>query len=505
MDIDIRPEVNILAVLRHLNYKPWFALAEYVDNSLGSYLASTLPLVSQPLSVDITIEREGAGRIVVRDNAAGIRAQDFARAFRAAQVPPDRSGLSEFGMGMKSASSWFARKWRVRTSVMGEPIERAIDFDLQAISSEQIDRLHVVETPALSSSHFTEIVLEDLNHVPQYRTMTKIRDHLSSIYRSFLRDQTLQLSFQGEQLRYNEVESLVASPASKPQEDVVRWKKTVDFTMRGGQRVTGFAGVRAVGSTAHAGFALMRRGRLIVGSHDDPYRPSEIFGQSNSYVYQRLFGELTLEGFEVSHTKDGIRWEEDEAEFLTLLATALRKAPLDLLSQASNFRAKSIVDKVRPIERATTEVQSSVSSRFSAVATEILADNEPDQHVPDDLPPSAPKSIHRFVDVVVAGQPWRVDLRATLDEAMGDWIQVGAMTQSTMQDGPRTVVQISISLAHPFSQKFIGSNNENTEAILSMATAFGLALALGKQNGAKSYSILQHMNTLARKTFTGNE
>ncbi len=36
--ISIRPGVAILSVLRHLNYRPWFAMAEFVDNSLQSFL-----------------------------------------------------------------------------------------------------------------------------------------------------------------------------------------------------------------------------------------------------------------------------------------------------------------------------------------------------------------------------------------------------------------------------------------------------------------------------------
>ena len=36
--VDIRPGVSVLAVLRHLNYTPWFALAEFVDNALQSFM-----------------------------------------------------------------------------------------------------------------------------------------------------------------------------------------------------------------------------------------------------------------------------------------------------------------------------------------------------------------------------------------------------------------------------------------------------------------------------------
>ena len=44
--VSIRPGVSILSVLRHLNYKPWFALAEFVDNSLQSYLDNKAALES---------------------------------------------------------------------------------------------------------------------------------------------------------------------------------------------------------------------------------------------------------------------------------------------------------------------------------------------------------------------------------------------------------------------------------------------------------------------------
>lgn len=35
--VDIRRGISILAVLRHLNYKPWFAIGEFVDNALQSF------------------------------------------------------------------------------------------------------------------------------------------------------------------------------------------------------------------------------------------------------------------------------------------------------------------------------------------------------------------------------------------------------------------------------------------------------------------------------------
>src|SRR5262245_42704022 len=133
--VNIRPGVTVLSVLRHLNYTPWFALAEFVDNAIQSALDRRDRLLEADgpeyqLRVDVEISPHDGGRIAIRDNAAGIAAGDFPRAFRPAQLPPDRSGLCEFGMGMKSAACWFAPQWSARTTALGEPAERTVAFDI---------------------------------------------------------------------------------------------------------------------------------------------------------------------------------------------------------------------------------------------------------------------------------------------------------------------------------------------------------------------------------------
>jgi hypothetical protein len=114
----IRPEVAMYAAFARLNYKPWYAFAEFVDNSLQSALSNAEALRrahggTYRLLVEIDASEDG---MEVRDNAAGIHGREYGRAFLPASPPPDTSGLSEFGLGMKAAASWFARRWSVRTS-----------------------------------------------------------------------------------------------------------------------------------------------------------------------------------------------------------------------------------------------------------------------------------------------------------------------------------------------------------------------------------------------------
>src|SRR5258708_6278741 len=203
----IRPGVSILAVLRHLNYTPWFALGEFVDNAVQSFIGHRRELEQAEgrgfkLRVDIDIDPSPPARISIRDNAAGIFPAEFPRAFRPAAIPPDRSGLAEFGMGMKSAACWFAPKWSVRTTALGDPFVRTVQFDIASIVNDNIEKLDIGEDAGKPDHHFTEVVLEDVFQVPVGRTIAKLKEHLTDIYRVFMREGWLALRFKGELLSY---------------------------------------------------------------------------------------------------------------------------------------------------------------------------------------------------------------------------------------------------------------------------------------------------------------
>ncbi len=159
--VPINPGVSVLGVLKHLNYKEWFAIAEFVDNAVQSFRANREALStvgSNTLTVRVLIGDEGVIRI--EDDAAGIPLSEFPRAFRPAQAPADASGLSEFGMGMKSAACWFAPRWSVRTKALGEDVERTVDFDVGTIINMSLDELDAQERPAQRLAHYTVVELQ---------------------------------------------------------------------------------------------------------------------------------------------------------------------------------------------------------------------------------------------------------------------------------------------------------------------------------------------------------
>lgn len=514
--IQIRPEVTVLSVLRHLNYKAWFALAEFIDNALQSAIANaaqlqTLSNGTYQLEVDVQLDATAPGVIVIKDNAAGISIADFPRAFRPAQVPIDRNGLSEFGMGMKSAACWFAETWSVRTKAIGESVERTIHFDVKHIVENKIESLNTEVREVDSLAHYTVVSLRGLHHLPQGRTVAKIKDHLASIYRVFLRDGRLILRFNDELLSYQSPKVLNAvryvSPgimASGDDAVPLEWRKTIDLDFGEGQHVTGFAALRETGSTPLAGFALFRRDRLIVGSHDDTYRPTQIFKQTNSYPYQRLFGELHVEGFEVSHTKDGFRWEEYEDIFLDCLKEELGREPLDLLAQAENYRA---LPSRKSIDAQATAATVLVAEHLEKDIAPLIVEAERYPAEPDELPlaiDSSPLQVsERTVTVDDSNYRWVITLRTSVDPATEEWISLSKMEQVNDDSERIRRLELDLSLAHPFSTEFIGANNENIELFLRVATAVCISLVLSEDiTGDPPQSFLFHFNYLLRGVLT---
>jgi hypothetical protein len=492
--VSIRPGVSILSVLPHLNYKPWYALAEFVDNALQSYLARKRELqdVEGPkfsLSVDIDVDY-AAQRIVIRDNAGGIEQAAFPRAFRPAEVPPDASGLSEFGMGMKSAAAWFAPKWSVRTKALGEPVERTVRFDIDHIVKDTIEELEVHTRRAPVDQHYTEIVLEDVRKMPQTKTVSKIRDHLAGIYRTYTRKGELKLTFDGEPLVYDEPEVLVAPHWKKKNEAARTWRKEIRLELSNGKRAEGFVGIRARGSTARAGLALMRRGRLIEGSGDETYRPPEIFGATNSFAYQRVFGELNLIGFKVSHTKDGIRWDEAEEEFISKLRAALLDPAMPILDQAQNWRSLDAAKENRPVaEKAISQMKEEVAPATFGAAFERVQQRqaEADEGVAEPQRTMRSKEddvAHRF-EMEMAGHRWEIDLALDYKDGAADWIRISDQP-TNVGTTPRRL-GVRLGMLHPFSQRYFSNGSElQVQGLARLAMGLVLAETIARDGGVRN-------------------
>lgn len=109
--VSIATKPLVYSAFRYIENKVWNALAEYVDNAVQSFkdhidiLKNINPNGKLRVDINIDIEQD---IITITDNAFGITNENYDRAFELANIPLDRKGLNEFGMGMKVSSIWLS-------------------------------------------------------------------------------------------------------------------------------------------------------------------------------------------------------------------------------------------------------------------------------------------------------------------------------------------------------------------------------------------------------------
>lgn len=311
--INIRPTTSVYATYKNIKYDPWTAIAEFVDNSTQSYYDNEDKLKATKywngLTVEVIYERDDhtGDRLIIRDNAHGMSFQDFQRAI-VLDSPPKNRTRSEFGMGLKTAACWFGKNWSVESTELGSGIKYYASVDVEALRKYKNEEIEVEERECSRKDHGTTITIWNLNRTISGRQIGKTKDQLRGMYRVDLRTGEISITYNGEKLFYESPDILTEE---LPDGTTKVWKQEVDFSIPYGDeklKVTGFFALRAKASTSAAGFALLRNGRVIVGGYENAYRPEEIFEKSNSFVYQRLFGELNLDGWPVTQTKDAFDW-----------------------------------------------------------------------------------------------------------------------------------------------------------------------------------------------------
>lgn len=320
--LNIRPTTAIYGYFRKLSYDPWTAIAEFVDNSTQSYFDHKDELINSKdwtkLKVEIEYKESNGGCIIITDNAFGMNFDDFKRALILNSRPENISGRSEFGMGLKTAACWFGSYWTVTSSRLGENEEYRTVFDVNDFEKRQQADIDINRDSASREKHGTIIEISKLNKQLKGKTIAKIKDVLSSTYRRDIKSGEISLIYNGDELTYEE-------PEIYCDDDGIIYKKSVDFVVDhlGTEfPVKGYIAIREKGSVENSGFALIRRGRVI----DPNYRPKELFGNQNSYAYQRIIGELDMDNWPVTQAKDKFDWKNDglEEDFIEQLKPLMR-------------------------------------------------------------------------------------------------------------------------------------------------------------------------------------
>ena len=181
----------------------------------------------------------------------------------------------------------------------------------------------------------------------------------------------------------------------------------------------------------------------------------------------RLFGELHLEGFEVSHTKDGFRWDGNEESFLELLKEHLDSDDLPLQRQCEHYRSlASRKDRVK----AATQGLLQASEAIVAAAATVLPKVAKLKPVATQTSPLKPQPALAVKDLKFdfRGAAWSVRIELSNDPAEGDWLSI---SDRGAVDGEGERIDIRVSMAYPFMVSFAQTDAESIDALLRIAAA----------------------------------
>ena len=361
MALEIKFGHENFANYKRLSYKWWFALAEFVDNSTQSYadhseeLGTAYKSEGERFSVSISTD---ADFVRVSDNAMGMSLNDLERAMVVGVPPENTTGRARYGLGMKTAACWIGDKWKIVTTKLGDPTEYTVKLDVNEVVSGNV-------SPPLSqrdvspNDHYTVLEITTHHRPLRGRTIPKVKEYLQSIYRIDISSEMMVLRYNDAELEwkgFSDIDFLKRKDGSTHRDTYIF---EIDTDPK--KVVQGWVGVLQKGSRSKAGFSILHRQRLIKG-WPDSWRPEKVFGIGgrNDLINQRVVGEVNLEEFEVSHTKDEINWDGLEEE---LVEEGLLKACKQFMETARKAR------RVEPGDHGPSDVQ--VDSAVQALEEEL--------------------------------------------------------------------------------------------------------------------------------------
>ncbi|MEA3357625.1 MAG: ATP-binding protein [Patescibacteria group bacterium] len=478
LTIDIRPPVSVYATYRRLSYRPWYAIAEFVDNATQNYYDHKRGLLKaykdegeNKITIKIQYIKEER-KLLIHDTANGMDFSELRRAVMLNSPPADRTGRSEFGMGLKTAACWFGRKWTVETTRLGSSDKFTVHVDVEEMSHQSNELLNVQISSAKPKEHYTLITISGLYKQINGKTVTRIKDQLSSMYREDLKSGEIGIWYNGSSLSFEEAPIYIENLDDGTERE---WKKSVEFEVPWedeGQTLTvkGWIGIRIPGSQRDAGFVLIRRGRVIIGGPYQGYKPSEIFGQGNTFRSQRLIGELKLDDWPVTQAKDDFDWSGGlEEKFIEILKHDCK----DYMDKAEGHRQIREPPTDDEIASASEPAQTVFSSEsFSrAITSEVTLPSPPrkPQEEKKDLEKvkSVSKGPQKYL-LKVAGTTWEFKLHWQSQISDAHWME--------LQFPQDNIIDIFLNSAHPFFMEYL-----NKPGMLELVTKLVLSLALAEK------------------------
>lgn len=357
--VDVSPEMGIYRLLQSQSYSIYSALSEFVDNSIQSYIENKEPLFlthkeNRKLKIKISVNND-TRQIVISDNAAGINKANFQRAIKmGTDIKHDKTSLSRFGVGMKTAAVWFSNTWKIETSALSSDEKLVSEFNLDKLLTKGETEILVSREREKKKNHYTRITIANpLREESKEYYQKKVMPHLAETFIKFKDFLSIEIEYDGEILPKKwrgKDENPYFEPPEEPlnfpkvnakgkpiDRTYINWRKNINLNYKGHQ-VKGYVMIVKRGSTytKQPGLRLFRNRRVIEGTILKPNRPEIIYGIPGrpNFGILRIYGEIHLNDFEVDFMKT--KFSGNLTPLYQKLKEDLQKE--DFIEQVKNYR-----------------------------------------------------------------------------------------------------------------------------------------------------------------------
>jgi hypothetical protein len=502
-NVDITPSVTTYELYQIASYTHWFAIGEFIDNSITSAFLNwdeLQKLYGGKFQLDIVIDFNNDEKtLTIVDNAAGIARDEIQRALRAGEPPADKSLLSVHGVGMKMSSFWMGRNLNIKTWPLNTSLGYEVSVDLDEIkrTKSAITQVHEISAKQRPG---TVITLSKINEdkLPKGTGVAKLKLLLTSMYRLYLTntDKRVSIHFNGKPLVFKKPEILNVPfwpDREGPLNAVpVRWEREFTYTSGKGQMVFGKVGLLETMSRDLSGFMLHYKGKGMggIGAVDSSeeisqqdvrdareyYRPSRIFGQEGSYRYQRFTGVFDISDLGKTSSTDSIKWGPDEEhDFIEALVEFLKDPKFNMWAMAENYQPRKALKLKEADEKPNTSTFSveevvTLSEYFNTQihGEEILhPDSDEEESTTEERPRALMKAPE--ADFVSTKDIFSVkDASDHLHHFEPQFIDNPDFDLFYLNSSSEDRHEIRINVGHPFLRRLQWGNPDVREAIIQM-------------------------------------
>ncbi len=323
--IDITPHRSILTKISQTGYSIQEALSELIDNAIDARISETVLNVSVDISAD---------SIVVTDDGTGMTEELASKSIRLG-FSEKKQQLGEFGLGLKTSTSFLGQGFTLTTSPKGSDEEYEINYDADdwLENGDWYKYPFVVRKGIDTNKSGTKVEVHKLRVHITDKLLASIREEFGLRFGPFIQNKELNLIFNGE-----------PCPPFVP--SILDDKKNeFSFDFPGG-KAWGWWGYQLSGlNKSYYGFHTYRRGRLVT-TYDK-------VGLTPNQDIKQIIGDLHIEGIPINHdkknfakTSEGYRSMEDQ---MRVYFKPFEKKPKRILSgyAASAGRVRGTVKMIR--------------------------------------------------------------------------------------------------------------------------------------------------------------